>query len=355
MDLLDKAKNIFDWVKSAKMPSPVFTAVATSDDLGLDGCDNFVPDKTYFHIIMNEVFLKDGRQWWASLDPSIYFNVDFIYDKQRQSIPIFVGTETLKAKAGDKLPHGFLINDINIAGPHPFRGDRIGVTAVLYATQTDDFVRTTLKLAGDVSSAIGVPASVDLIEKVGGTILDALETLTKLKGSNPIIGNRKEFSLPQGLSPSYYVLLEEAEVDSKRLKVSAGKLCFEDDRPYRDSNYVLYSLFCSGERQDVRTLKFFDLVATMDAASASNENDGVERAKATLLAIYQQMLICPDLIDRQVDKLFNEYVERLVKNKGTAERIKLLGESQTSESGLTFGPAFNENAARAYNVIKSIN
>lgn len=37
MDLLDKAKNVFDWVKSARMPSPVFSAVATSDNLNNDG------------------------------------------------------------------------------------------------------------------------------------------------------------------------------------------------------------------------------------------------------------------------------------------------------------------------------
>ncbi len=336
------------------MPRPTFKRFDASVDPGSTDYKPFLADKTYFNLTLHEVFLKDGRQWWSVLEPSVYFSVDFIYDRERKTVPYVVGAETFKGKAGEKLPHGFLVSNINIVGPHPFRGDRIGITTVLYGIKIDDYARNTLRFAESVSSAIGVPADIGLIGKVGHTILDALETLANMNGSAPVVGNRIELSQVQGLRPSYFALLVDSIVNAGDLKVCDGKLLCKDGQPYRASDYVLYSILSSQRREEIRTLHFYDLISTMDAASFMNKDEGLERAKATLITIYQEMLSSPDLIEDQVEDIFSQLAQRLTKSKDVIERVRLLGDKSEVVSDVRYSLSYNDRSNNALKLIENL-
>ena len=71
-------------------------------------------------------------------------------------------------------------------------------------------------------------------------------------------------------------------------------------------------------------MPFYDLlVEALDAATAGDD-ESWKRAKATLLALYQQMTRSPDLIPGQVEELFDGYKELALQKRRIAQQIRLL-------------------------------
>jgi hypothetical protein len=344
-DIADAARRIFAKVKSAPMPIPTYASFSKGSSASVGNDAAFVPDQCYFNLMLNEIFLKDGRDWWSLFNPSVYVNVDFVYGAERLSVPSIVGPATFKGK--EQLPHGFLMSDINVVGPHPFRGDRIGITLVLYRVKTTDYAKSTLNFAESVSSAIGVPADMNMVAKCGSTVLSALETLVNMNDCNPVIGHRIELSRAIGLEPSYHALIS-GKVDLENLKVVGNKLLYKNGDRLQD-DYVLYSIFSSRKREEIRTLDFYKSIAVLDAASLSNDEKGWERAKSAVITIYQEMIASPDLIGSQAEEVFGELIERMKRNKGTGERVRMMG-----EHGAFFGDAFTGRANNALSTIQQL-
>ena len=338
------AQKIYNKLKSSPIPEPNLARIK----IPANG-QGFIPDDSYFNVTVHEIFLKDGRQWWSVFAPSIYVNTDFIYGRERLAVPCVFNPETFSAKGKQKVPHGFLINDINVVGPHPYRGDRIALTLILYAVKTENYARRTLKFAEDISSAIGVPANMKMVEQVGASVLDALETLIGMNDCVPRVGHRIEVSRVHGLEPTYFALIGGDRIDTGRLAVRDQRLVKLDDTPFRDEDFVLYSLSASNRRDEVGTLPFYENVAAMDAASLSGDADGWQRAKATLLTIYQQMLTSPDLVKRQAEEIFTDLLERMKRNRGTGDSVRLLGEGSS-----TFAETYSERANSALKLLATV-
>jgi hypothetical protein len=340
--IAEKAAGLLAKVRAATLPVPTILRFAADGQQSANENTGFTPDRCYFLLTVHEIFLKKGRSWWSGYDPSVYVNADFIYDRNRLSVPALVGPESFKAK--QELPHGFLINDITVVGPHPYRGDNIGITVVLYRIKTADYARRTLKLAENISSAVGVPADIPSLTKVGSTILDAFETLIDMQDSEPVVGHRIELSrLDGGLVPTYFALLPGNEISAEDLRVSERRLTYRNGDPVRETDYILYSILRLPRRDQIRTLKFYDMLDTMDTAALAGDDDSWQRAKSTLIAVYQEMLKCPDLIGEQVNELFQAYKERLVENRRRSKEVGLMGPGEQKAAPL----AVQANAAIA--------
>src|SRR4051812_39529187 len=77
-------------------------------------------DKCYLTLTVNELFLSPARRWWTKYQPMVVFATTFIQGNTTVTVPAVVGPSLLDQ--GKKLPQGLLLNDIEVAGPIPYRG-----------------------------------------------------------------------------------------------------------------------------------------------------------------------------------------------------------------------------------------
>lgn len=320
-------------MRAGPLPLPVATQILPERCLpeGVAGAE-IAKDEAYFTVQINELYLAGGRNWWVTFDPMVLVIVDFVYGSKKISIPKFIGPNLIDQKIG-KVPHGFVLNDIAVAGPHPFRGGRLGISVILYKVKKQDYATGILKFIEGVSSAVGMPADIGTLEKVGGTILQGAEMLMGLGDSVPVAGHRIEIdgALITGLTSSFSALIADKNIDASSLRVKDGRLWVDaagGPAKYDGSDYVLYSLLGTKSRGDERTLPFYSLREQSLNAALSADEAGLKRAKAILLSLYQQMVVSPDLTSEETDALFDTYEKDLMAKYDRGKRIKAMGKQQ---------------------------
>ena len=127
--------------------------------------------------------------------------------------------------------------------------------------------------------------------------------------------------------PGYFVLINKSEVeisndmeyDGKKFFVKGnGELYYgtsmEESDPYRDADYVLYSVLATNSRSDIDQLPFYPqwqelLGFAMPLTKISEEQ--WELIKAKFFALHANMRLSPDLIREQVKALIETYKTEL--------------------------------------------
>ena len=281
---------------------------------------SFRADEHYFQVRVNEMFLASSRQWFARFDPMVLVVSEFIYDKKVQAVPMLVGPSMLE-RYGQPLPAGTILADTRVAGPHPYKGGRLSLAVVLSQVQTENYARSLLHVlenAAGLSFATGLGPYLP----VAGVVVDGLEALLGLEAVRPLLGFRREFDPDAGdaFAPSFFALVDvpEEELDPDRLWVRGGRLLVGDDaeqaRPFRDADYVLYSIVQQDATSEVEILPFYPLWERVAEASAkAGKEDGDpnwESARSDMRSLYQTLMASPDLTRRQAEELTDAYVRR---------------------------------------------
>jgi hypothetical protein len=101
-------------------------------------------------------------------------------------------------------------------GPHPFRGGNVAVSVILYKVQRDNFAKGVMKFVEGVSSAIGIPANIGLLTKVGNAFIDGLDTLLGMPGTVPVMVTQLERRSPSPASNSRAIARPADERDRRR-------------------------------------------------------------------------------------------------------------------------------------------
>jgi hypothetical protein len=306
-------------------------------------------DGDYFTLTINELKLRDGREFFSTYDPLVYAAVEFVHDKERIAVPMLIGPSALTDKVG-KLPHGFLINDIVLAGPHPFRGGRVSITIVLYKARNKDYAKRILQFVEGISAAVGIPANVALLSKVGLSLLDAFETLLEMGDSEPIVGHRIDIdtATTRGFSTGVTALIAGPE-DVDDLKVRDGRLLTLAGGPYCRCDYVLYSVGRAHWREQESTLPFYRLTEEIGVAALAGDSHSWKRAKALLITLYQQMIACPDITREEADILFNRYKSLMLRYKEEAADTHILSAARQPKP-----PPFISDLNRALDEVNSL-
>jgi hypothetical protein len=247
-------------------------------DLGPD----FKPDTHYFQVRVNQMYLSYARKWFATYDPLVVVISEFTYDKSPTSLPFVVGPAMVD-KVGQKTPTGMVFSDTRVAGPYPYRGDRLVLTVILSSVQRDDYARQVLKIVEGASGAIPLGSALTPYLNLGSVLLDGVETLFGLGNTVPIVGFRREFNPLQ--QPRYMALIDapEESIDHDSLWVHNNELLIGSTRdtakPFRDWDFVLFSIVSSTDRADDRMLPFYPLYEqAIKAAGVPVEADW-QRAK----------------------------------------------------------------------------
>jgi hypothetical protein len=209
---------------------------------------------------------------------------------------------------------------------------------VLYAVQRDNFADKLLKVVESTASALDFSTTLASYLKVANAVLDGLEALLGLKQTVPIVGLRKELDPDANdkLTPGYFALFDapDTQVDPKELWVKNDQLHIGSNlasaKPYRNADYVLYSLAQTTERSDSDLLPFQSQWDRVHADAAQPTDEHWKSAKANMLSLFQTIAASPDLTAIQASSLTDGYIEKMkLLHKRAVDLSTLSGESFT--------------------------
>lgn len=298
----------------------------------------FNADEHYFQLRINEMFLHDSRRWFVEYDPMVFCVTEFVYDKKMQAIPFVVGPQMLE-RFGQELPAGMLFTNTRVAGPHPYRGSRLISSVVLCRVKKEDYAQKLLGVVEKIGGVLDVACALSTYTKVAEGVVEGVEALLGFADTvNPLIGWRREFDPDAGdrLEPSYFVLIDDPSnhLDLSQLWVREGSL-FKGKtaprEPFRDADYLLYSIVKSSRRGDVTSLPFYPLFErAKQQASVPDDNSWI-RARSDMLSLYQTLILSPDLTKPHADELGSQYHAELKNVHRQAVKYGSVVEPPTTE------------------------
>lgn len=324
--LWERSRDILGKLKYEPTFVPVRVAIPAANTDRERGAP-FRPDRQYFQVRLNEMYLAYQRQWFKTFLPMAVVISEFWYDGQRQAMPFVVGPETFKAdnkKVLDVPRQGRLLQDTRVAGLHPYRGGPLTLSVVLYQVQQDDYLRNMLGLVEKVTGVLDLATNVSSYLDLAWVILDGVESLFDSGQVQPVLGVRREFDPDDDdVFPGYYAMVNapEAQLDPGHLWVQDNGLLRGPDRetaePLRDADYVLYSVGQSDTRSDVQSLPLFEQQQRVMVEAAKD----FESAKSNMLSLYQAMIVSPDLTETDVETLSDRWIAEMVKHRDVKRKI----------------------------------
>ena len=335
MTIADEARTIWDRLRSSPTILPSRVKIPLDHVLsGLTKHELFTPDSHYFQVRINEMFLSTQRQWFTTVDPMVFVLTEFTYDTSEHSVPFVVGPKMLENKGNPtRVPTGMLFFNTRVAGIHPYRGGRLTLALVLCQVERENYAKQILSIVEKAAGALDFSNVLSSYVKVSGVILEGLEALLGLESTKPIIGMRDEIDPDAGdlFEPCYWLLVDlpKEQFREERLWVKDGHLLYGESKEnltdFHRADYVLFSLVQSETRGDVRTLPFYPLFETALKEAASPETESWQRAKADLSALYQMLILSPDLISGHADALNDSFVSDLKRVRAKALQNASLG------------------------------
>ncbi|MFM0330067.1 hypothetical protein [Paraburkholderia strydomiana] len=298
----------------------------------------------YFGVTLKGFGLRYGQEFHIKYDPLVLLTVDFQHGSQRVTVPRLIGPSALAAMTdnGDKkLPHGFSMRNIRIIGPHPYRGEQVGISVVLYKVERTNYAKRALAFAEKLSGAIGFPADISVAFKIGDSIVDALEVLFDMKDNVPLIGCRFELNASpmDGFQPQQFALVNSNESSLSSLDVKNGELVHPSGEPVSDLDYVLFDLWRADARGSEAGLVPEDMAKRLRDCALAGDDESWRRGKSLLITLYQELVSNPDLTDADAERLFERYAQLMLRDREHSKCVGLMSEKQT-------GDAFAESEAR---------
>jgi len=301
---------------------------------GVRGPNPIMPERDYFGIIVNELFLEHRGKWFQEYDPLVLAITEFEYGGEIVILSFVVGPKLLGDYATN-MPQGMLYRNTRVAGIHPFRGGRVISTVVLSRSMRLDYARQLVKLVESVSTAVPFGGDLGTYTKLAGTILDGIDALLGVGQTVPLVGLRQEFdhNLADPIRPAFFALIDAPETDVPwtKLWVKNGSLLIGDTpetlQPFRAASYVLYSTHGTEHTTEINTFKFAKDAQDIIEIAASPEEEDWKRAKAELLVLYKELLRTPDLTRNQAKSYHEDIVNQALAARERAKKIQALSAS----------------------------
>lgn len=354
-DFFDQIERVWDAMKRGQAPLPMVAAIAPEQFSPGGAVGAWIRrDEAYFTLRVNEMHLSSNRQWYSVYDPLVLVVTEFNYGNRRVTVPSVVGPDLIRKQGAGKTPkHGSLLLDTCVVGPHPYKGGDIDVSVSFYQIERKNYAKALLSVVERLSSALGVAGQLGMIARTGAALLEGVEGLLGLDGTVMLAGQRISLSTSplDPLKTSFYAMIAPPlpqapgvlRVRDRRLYVSRGA-GGNDETPYQDSDFVLLGVSGSDARGDDSLLPFHEL--KVDALMALwDRTDGVELAKANLIAAYQQMRKSPDVTRHEASALFDSWLVEFEEERRRVTQVHAMPDRHTraAPSGL---PTDMSNALR---------
>ena len=328
------------------VPLPEVTSIPTARCIPPGSAGKTIRrDGMYFTVQVNQMHLAENRQWWALYDPLVVMTVAFNYGNERVATPVAIGPNLIaRQNPADQARHGVVLRNLLVTGPHPYRGGDIDISLALYRIQRSDNARSMLNVVDKLASSLGAAGEMVVALRFAGALLDGVEALTGLPGSEYLAGQRIVIAASplDPLTAQFTALLVPPVPSLEQLQVRQSQLEMIGDRPYRDSDFVLWSITGLDDRGDENLLPFHPQKVDAIAAVFDGE-DGIKRAKAGLLAAYQQMRRSPDVTAAEAGRLFDAWLDEFDVEKKRLE----LTRSMPIDAGSAKARPLTDEFARA--------
>jgi hypothetical protein len=288
-------------------------------------------DKCYFNIIINEMFLKDRRKKTRRVDPMVLSLTEFIHDNNHYTVPNVLGRSVLRGHFTENIrDEGIVISNALVAGPYPYRGGTLKTTIVLCEIEREDYANKMLNIVEQAAGIVPAAAHLTTYMKLAGMLYDGFLGILGSDGTYPIVGNQKSTNPDVGipLVSGYYALInrDESELDEGTFFVVNRRLVRGKDmasaKPYRDADFVLYSIVPSTERTDEDQFSFFPTWKEARKLAASLDAESWKSAWVRYFICREAIMSSPDLIEEHKDTLDRRFQEelqdRIGKSKGLA-------------------------------------
>jgi hypothetical protein len=317
---------------------PRFARVAEDHVLtSIRGPDPIMPNRHYFGIVVDELFIANSRRWQNEYDPMVLAVTEFTHACRGIVLPFVIGPKLLGNNAS-LVPQGMLYRQTRVAGVHPFRGGRIISTVVLCELRRQDHARQLLKFVEAVATAVPFAGELSTYTKYAGSILDGIDTLLGLGETNPIVGIRQEFDHDLGdpIRPSFFALIDgpEDRFPLTRLWVRDGSLLIGDSRDklteVRDASYALFSTRGAAELSDMDVLPVHSAAESVIQLAASPDGADWQRAKAELVVLLRELLTSPDLTHEQASQYHTQVTQQALEAHARATSINNLSAEAVS-------------------------
>jgi hypothetical protein len=325
-------QEIWDKIRHRKAVVPASCAIDPKRVLTpLRWTSAIVPQKHYFGIVVDELYLADSRQWYSEYDPLVLAITDFRRAGKAVTLPFVVGPELL-SKLAKKAPQEMLYRDTRVAGAHPFRGGTVISTICLCQVRRKDYARQLLRVVESVSGAVPFASDLSTYTKFASSLLDGVDTLFEVGETIPLVGVRQEFDYDLGspIHPGYFALIDgpEGEVSPEKLWVKDSSLLYGsqegDLKPFREASYVLFSIRGAQEITDLESIPQHKTAQSIISLSASIEPADWKRAKAELLVLLRELLTSPDLTRDQALSYHEDIVKQAREAHERASKIATL-------------------------------
>lgn len=305
----------------------------TRVDVGATLGDRFEPDRHYFAVRLNEMFLAREREWAAKYDPLVTVESEFIYGAEEVKLPTAIGPSLLE-KDGGAAPVGRMtFRDTRVAGLHPFRGGRLSLTIILYKVQRTNHAKDLLDLVGLGAKALDFSSALGPYLKIAGTLLGGIESMLRLDGTQPVMGQRieRDTDAGTGIVPGFHALIDlpAGDVNPDRFWVRDGQLHEGDSllgaKPFSRADFLLYSIVRDDRRSDLRLLPCTTDWARVRRESQTSIADAWTNAKVNLASLIQTVRESPDLTPSQAEELVTGWKTEAQKLHKDAQAFAQLG------------------------------
>jgi hypothetical protein len=277
----------------------------------------FLANEHYFNVRINQLYLAYGRQWFVKYTPMVFTVTEFIYGNKIESIPFIVGPMMLEKYGKLDVGTGMVFSNTRVAGLHPYRGGSLNISIILYRLPVVDYAKNILKMVEKTAGILDFATTFGSYMKLANLILDGFEMLLGLEETKPIIGLRTEFDPDTGytLKPGYFALIDKPGLKINELRVRDRQLLYgeneEKAQPFREADFVLYSIGQTTERTDIRNLHFYPLWEHVANEAAKPREDTWKSANHNMVTLWQEMRSSADLTDRQSIEIATKFKKEM--------------------------------------------
>jgi hypothetical protein len=289
----------------------------TDDPAALEGL--FEAQQHYFTVWVNEMFLMERRKWFREIEPMVVCLSSYTYGEQVIDNPFIVGRNMVESKM-QHIPEGMVFYDTVIAGIHPYSGGSLALGIILCQAVTRDYLSNSLEFIEKISGVFSknITTLIGNYVKIANVVIEGIDKLLDSKAVQPLFGFRQVFDSTTNppFSPGYYVMIDKSEQDwhPDNFFVRENRLFYGKTRdtakPFRQDEYVLYSITRSESRNDITLLPVWQSYKKiLDELKVSEVTQEIkDKLKGMLMTLNVEMKQSPDLTQPQARKLIEQYI-----------------------------------------------
>ena len=310
-------------------PSLLCPIDADHVDIGPTLGGPFVAGEHYFTIRVNEMFLQYSRRWYVDFLPMTWVLTQYTRDYGVQELPCMVGPSLIGNKApSTQLPEGMLFRDVRVAGVQPYRGGPISLSMILYQVPQANHAEQLLSALSSAAGAFDFAGQLTPYLKVLDAMSDTASQLLDIDKTKAVLGSVHELDPNAGdlLRPGYYVMLSDGATPKEKLWVKEGSLLMGDAlataSPVRTSDYVLYSIMQTSDRNDAESLTFIEPLWKRIVQFAGKPDDqSWLAAKANMGVLGEELRLSADLTVPQAERLYDGYLTEMLQIRSKAREL----------------------------------